>query len=358
MRKHFFGVLSTAVIVGSTMLSSANAAASSAFNDLQDSRYSSYILDLNDRHIISGVGNGKFDPTGTLTRAQFATMMVKALSLQPSNNPVKFADAKEHWAATYIQTAYEAGLIAGTSDTTFTPDAPVKREEAAVMVWNYLKKHWSFPDNEPITEISGTDPWAKEAVENIIRQHLSGPEVQRDASGAYSYMSQKTMTRQEAAALIDLFLSLYSELPKQQTPPTGNSNDLTSIVVNQTSNTNNLIDNPDGTKALGNIKMTNSIANGQTGDQYKAHLGLFAKASIKFDGNNVTVSVPDSGDSSLWWVIQAPHNNWEGQGGKTITFTNPPFVEIKLFDHENAHLYADAVLTYTNGQWSVQYPKR
>ena len=86
------------------------------------------------RGIISGKGNGKFDPDATMTRAEFATIVVRALGLTPKANN-QFADvAADAWYAPYVGTANSYGIVSGTSATTFNPNGTITRQEAAVMV--------------------------------------------------------------------------------------------------------------------------------------------------------------------------------------------------------------------------------
>lgn len=156
---------------------------------------------LKAKGVVNGVGDGKFGPYDQLTRAQFAKMMVEALGISQSTN-MKFNDTNGHWASRYIQGAYEAKVINGTFDNTFEPDAKVRREEAATMVWRYLKTQSVQPILDTINLTGKTDDWAIEAVKNVIGHKLHGPDVSKYGDGSYSYDSQETMNRQEAAALI------------------------------------------------------------------------------------------------------------------------------------------------------------
>lgn len=86
------------------------------------------------RGIIDGKGGGLFDPDATMTRAEFATIVVRALGL-PLKATDNFTDVKSaDWYAEYVGTAYTYGIVNGTTDTTFTPNGTITRQEAAVMV--------------------------------------------------------------------------------------------------------------------------------------------------------------------------------------------------------------------------------
>ncbi|GIM48533.1 hypothetical protein DNHGIG_40820 [Collibacillus ludicampi] len=339
-------------------------AESSLFSDVPDtSAYVTYINDLSNKHVISGVGNGQFAPTKELTRAEFATLLVRAFGLQQSSNPVKFGDAKGHWAAAYIQTASEAGIVAGTSATTFSPDAPVKREEAAQMVWNFLSKHGVTASNGDSNGLVNTDPWAKNAVFNVISHKLAGPEV----TDANDYKSQDTMNRQEAAALIDLAMQVLSQKSKPAPLPPVSSESSSGTSSSSGSpgmlpaSADNLKPNSDGTLSPANVTIPALYANDPifkiaSQDEIK---NLMAQVKFKVDGSSVTVTLPDTNNSKVTWYVNSTKASkpYESSKGTTLTFNNEIAVVIVLQQPYNvgSGVYLTATFKNTNGQWTLQY---
>jgi hypothetical protein len=104
------------------------------FDDIQGYKNQRAIEALAARGIIGGKSSTEFDPDATMTRAEFATIITRALAL--SQKPVAvFTDVPEEaWYAGYVGTALNYGIVNGTSDTTFNPNGTITREEAAVMV--------------------------------------------------------------------------------------------------------------------------------------------------------------------------------------------------------------------------------
>ncbi|MGA7732099.1 MAG: S-layer homology domain-containing protein [Chloroflexia bacterium] len=99
---------------------------------------------LYDKGVISGYGDGSFRPNETVTRAQFAKMLVGAMEweLVMPQTPT-FSDVPaDSWAYSYIETAYAHGVISGYADSTFRPGAPVTRAQVAKMV--YISRAWSL----------------------------------------------------------------------------------------------------------------------------------------------------------------------------------------------------------------------
>ncbi len=105
-----------------------------SFPDIASSDYASAILDLASRGIINGNVDGNFYPDNTMTRAEFAKIVVNSLGL-PLETVAQFTDVSaDKWFASYVGTAYTYGIVNGTTDTTFNPYGTITRQEAAVMV--------------------------------------------------------------------------------------------------------------------------------------------------------------------------------------------------------------------------------
>lgn len=104
------------------------------FDDIKEHKNKAEIEALAKRGIINGKSEKIYDPDTTMTRAEFATIITKALGLSV-NNTTLFKDVKPHdWYYTYINTAYHYGIVKGVSDTEFNPNGVISRQEAAVMV--------------------------------------------------------------------------------------------------------------------------------------------------------------------------------------------------------------------------------
>lgn len=110
------------------------------FTDLKGHWASYEINDMGSRLIINGMGNNRFEPDKYMTRAQFATVIVKALGLAPGMGSCQFTDVKSgEWYKGYIETAVEYGLIYGYGDGTFGPNETITREQAATMIARAMK---------------------------------------------------------------------------------------------------------------------------------------------------------------------------------------------------------------------------
>lgn len=89
--------------------------------------------------IIDGYPDGTFRQDNTITRAEFAKVVVTFMNLTGAMSdalPTGFEDVDSigHWGKPYIQIAASQGVIAGYLDGTFAPDSPVKYSEAVKMM--------------------------------------------------------------------------------------------------------------------------------------------------------------------------------------------------------------------------------
>lgn len=147
------------------------------FSDLASHWAKDDIVALAARHIISGTGDGNFSPSRVVTRAEFVTMLVRALNVSDSNgdNP-EFLDIDVGaWYYSSVVTATKLGLVNGTGDGRFAPDAPITREEIAsltIRALNYMETRLETADNNALsiftdkTSISG---WAKDNMAMAVK---------------------------------------------------------------------------------------------------------------------------------------------------------------------------------------------
>ncbi len=98
------------------------------------------IQNMGSRLIVSGMGDGNYEPNRAITRAEFAAILVRALGLQRAAGVTNFPDvASTDWFAGSVQTAVEYGLIAGYDNGKFGPLDNITREQAMTMIARAMK---------------------------------------------------------------------------------------------------------------------------------------------------------------------------------------------------------------------------
>ena len=84
--------------------------------------------------------DGKLNPTGLLTRAQLATVIVRAFGATAEADLSGFIDVKaDGWYYSALAKAKGMGVMNGTSSTTMSPDRPISRQEVFVILARALK---------------------------------------------------------------------------------------------------------------------------------------------------------------------------------------------------------------------------
>jgi len=111
---------------------------------------------------ISGYSDGSFKPDNTITRAEFATVLVKAFQLA-SQDGKAFTDTAGHWAEDYIAAAVANGIVSGYDDDTFGPDDLITREQMAVMIVKAAKLAPAAGESQ-FADSGSISGWAQEAV--------------------------------------------------------------------------------------------------------------------------------------------------------------------------------------------------
>lgn len=119
------------------MLLSFSVVGAPIFTDVsQDSLYNDAVTYLCQNGILKGYEDGTFRPDGKITRAEAATVIVRAANIPlTSQGTTVYVDVPEkHWAVQYITAATQAGIIVGDGNGTFKPEGNVTYNQILKMV--------------------------------------------------------------------------------------------------------------------------------------------------------------------------------------------------------------------------------
>lgn len=163
----------TLVLTLSIILTSFSFVAADTFSDIPDNHWAKdHIKYLSDNNLVNGVKDNTYNPNANITRAQFTTMINKALGLSDQTEVIdlEFEDVHiDDWYYEDVARAVEAGFVSGHSDNTFAPEDPVTREQAATIVVRAFdlgsaSKKISFLDRSKISS------WARSFVDVTSEQ--------------------------------------------------------------------------------------------------------------------------------------------------------------------------------------------
>lgn len=123
------------VIMLFTLMPVTAAAAGSGYSDIPADNWSvSAVNAARDYGLMKGAGEGVFGFGNTITKAEFITVLDRMFGWEAvSSDTPAFSDvSKSQWYYPYVETALAHNVIDSTG--TFDPNAPVTREEMAVML--------------------------------------------------------------------------------------------------------------------------------------------------------------------------------------------------------------------------------
>lgn len=171
------------------------------------------------RDIISGRGDGRFEPAAYVTREEFVTMVIKAFSLYSENAVCSFTDVPAGaWYAQYIASGVEAGVVSGVTDTLFGAGSNITRQDIAVIAARAKGAEGTYTDTG-FTDNAQIADYAKNSV-GWMREMgcISGYE-----DGTFRPMN--ACTRAEAAKIIYEVLNLGSAASSETVTETDSSGD-------------------------------------------------------------------------------------------------------------------------------------
>lgn len=167
-----------------------------AFND---------IMWMLERGIVDGVGNNKFNPGGTVTRAQFAKMMINTLNLQCyTPDTPSFADVKKKdWEYSYVEGAktYLTGFRTDTGDY-FKPSQAAVREDMAVALVKALGYQNENVDESILSSFADAGQISANLRKYVALSVKYGLMKGSPKNGQTIFNPQGNLTRAEAAVLL------------------------------------------------------------------------------------------------------------------------------------------------------------
>lgn len=149
------------------------------FGDLyMDDDYYGAVAYCLGKNYLNGTSGTAFSPDGSMTRAMFVTALYRIAGSPAVKGSSSFTDLKQSWYQNAVIWAVDNGISGGTSATTFSPNTPLSREEAAVFLYRFASLSGKN------TASAGTDarvpgavsPWARTEVGWALNNGIFSPE--------------------------------------------------------------------------------------------------------------------------------------------------------------------------------------
>lgn len=139
------------------------------FGDVSEKAwYYSAIEYVYEHDLMAGTSATTFEPNATLSRAMVAQILYNLEGQPTVEGESAFTDTNTHWAATAITWAQKTGVVSGYENNTFRPNKAVTREELAQMLYNYAKyKEYNLTAKGDLTQFpdgNEVSSWAETAM--------------------------------------------------------------------------------------------------------------------------------------------------------------------------------------------------
>ncbi len=172
------------------------------FNDINEHWALEYIKSAISHGIFNGIGEGRFDPNGKITRAMFVTILGRLHCIETADYGEKiFNDIEDNsWYSPYSDWAYKCGITKGDGYGNFNPQGEISREEMAVMLKRYIEfAGFDFkkePLGIPFGDIGEAGNWSVDSIEFIMSTGLM------NGNANNHFMPKGRTTRAEAATVL------------------------------------------------------------------------------------------------------------------------------------------------------------
>ena len=165
--------------------------------------------------LMNGTGTNTFEPESTMTRAMLVTVLWRyANAPKPGANP--FTDVPNgKWYTNAVAWAAENGVVNGVGDGKFEPDGSVTREQMATILYRYAQKVGI--DTSKHTELSAfpdanrVSAYARASMQWIVAEGVIGGSRE---NGQDWLNPQGNATRAEVATILMRFIENVAKRPQ------------------------------------------------------------------------------------------------------------------------------------------------
>ncbi|MBR7033220.1 MAG: S-layer homology domain-containing protein [Clostridia bacterium] len=208
MKKVISFILTVLMLAGAIV--TVGAVETSPFTDVKTSRWSYEAIKYAvEKGYMNGVGGGKFDPAGSMTRAMVVTVLYRREGSPAVTFRNDFTDVKAgNYYSDAVIWAKDEGVVNGITETTFEPNGKITREQLATMLSRFSERCLvSVPERADISGYPDADKihsyamdalaWANEA--NLIKGMSDG-----------TLSPRGNATREQFAAILERFDNTFN----------------------------------------------------------------------------------------------------------------------------------------------------
>lgn len=175
--------------------------AAQSFADMQNIQWAKQAVEaMAARGVIKGISEDSFAPATSITRADFITLLVRALELKGSGTNAAFSDVQPTaYYAQAVAIAKDLGIASGFEDNTFKPGSSITRQDMMVLTAKALKaagKPSAGSGNlSPYSDVASISTYAKDSAALLVGSGIVNGKNNKIAPA-------DSLTRAEAAVIL------------------------------------------------------------------------------------------------------------------------------------------------------------
>lgn len=237
------------------------------------------------KDVLGGYGPGVYKPNQTVTRAEFAALVMRALDYQTvqaaefsiaSIAEPLFKDVKAgDWYFTAVDAAVKAGIVGGYPDGTFLPNKEITRQEMAAMIMRALSTRsvYSMPATLDFKDVNKINPIFMDAIQRLVFLNI----MSGNADGTFG--PQTKTTRGQTAAVLNRMLNTLTPPQNLEYKVAVIGADGTPVVLREFSDFN---------QAKSSLVDNQVVLKGNAIAYMKSGMAVANKMAVIFDNPNLT----------------------------------------------------------------------
>ena len=181
------------------------------FSDIAGSWAEDYIVEANARGLVYGY-NGVYRPNDTMTRAEFVTILYRACGSPKPAKAASFTDLTQTWYRDPIAWAEENQVVNGVGNGKFDPGGPVTREQLVTILFRLsggqsgMESMFTSAYDDAYTDAGQISAYAKPAVYwSIYHEILCG---EQSLTVPAALAPRAAATRAQIAVMIVRYLDM------------------------------------------------------------------------------------------------------------------------------------------------------
>ncbi len=154
--------------------------------------------------LMNGVGDGKFDPKGSMTRAMLVTVLWRYSGSPEPKGANPFTDVPDgKWFTKAIIWAAENGIVNGVGDGKFSPNGNITREQMATILFRFSKEKAGAGDLSDFADADKVGSYANDGMIWAVANKLIGGST---VEGKNFLDPKDNATREQVAAILMRFM--------------------------------------------------------------------------------------------------------------------------------------------------------